>query len=157
MSERGKNLSMDRHKHVEGRCYARNNAAEKIGITESEFVYITEIVMKAQPGSLTTRAARLVLLEGKTQKQACTETGCSPTSLSTSLSRLRARHEGILDAYKARNEPKPQRKRLISILKRFEVLGVTDIDALLQVLETSGDLDVEKLLDAMELTRSLAS
>lgn len=99
--KRGENL---KHvvKHVDGRCYARANAVEKLDIRESEFVYITESVMKVAGEALTVQAARLVLFHGRTQKQACDDTGCRAAGLSTCLTRIREHHQRIMSAFGAR-------------------------------------------------------
>lgn len=102
--ERGKNLNFARHKHVEGRCYARANAADKIDILESEFVFITETLMRASPDAASIRAARRVLMEGMTQKQACLTEDCREGTLSTCLTRIRTQHSKALAAYAARIE-----------------------------------------------------
>jgi len=81
------------------KSYARQNDVANIDIRESEFVFITECVMKAVREAATIRAAYLVLFCGKTQRQACIEASCREGGLSTCLTRIRTHHQKILSAY----------------------------------------------------------
>ena len=148
-------------KHVDGVSYARDNTVDKIDIRKEEFDYIVSAVMRLplHPMNASIRAAYLVLFLGKTQKEASEITGSSKGNISTTLTRIRTQHEALRNAYGSRfvaQEPKmpPQSERIINILKRFNALGITEIDKMMQILEMSTELDLERLLDVMELARS---
>lgn len=149
-----------------GESNAVKNCPDKILIRYEEFAYIVQHLMRLSMTEMSpsVNGARMVLFEGKTQTQAAEILGISKGNICTTLTRIRTHHEKLTEAYRTRftvqpirQEPAPQSERIISILKRFQALGVNDIDAMLQILETSGELDLEKLLNTMELTRSLAS
>lgn len=66
-------------------------------MTQAQFEVVAELLRSREP---VRTAAKLVLLDGKTTKDAAAATGMQPNAVSNALTRYRNAHAKLLVAYK---------------------------------------------------------